>query len=74
MDLLKPTNCQGHLLVPNNFCVFALNTRVIQLLDIVIEVNTASAGDLVKQYSRKSREIVETWLQNLKFIVIFRVK
>lgn len=51
MELLEPISCQGYLLVPNNFCVFALNTRVIQLLDIVIEINTTSAPDFVKQCS-----------------------
>ena len=53
--------------------MFALNTRVTQLLDVVIEVNAASAGDLVEQCSRESGGVVGTWLQNLIFIVIFGV-
>lgn len=45
--------------MPTNVYVYALNTRVIQLLGIVIRVNNASAGDFIEQYSCKSKELLK---------------
>lgn len=39
--------------------MFTLNTKVTQLLNIVIEINAASIDDFVKQYSYENRKIVE---------------
>lgn len=60
MDLLKSTSCKSHLLVLNNFCIFALNTKVTQLLNIVLKINAANAGNLVKQYSCENEGAVGT--------------
>lgn len=38
--------------------MFTLNTKVTQLLNIIIEINAASTDNFIKQYSYKSRKIV----------------
>lgn len=74
MNPLEPMSCQGYILLLNNFCVFALNTNDIQLLDIVIKVNNTSADDFIEQCSCESEGVVRTSLQNLILIVIFGVR
>lgn len=63
INLFEFVDCQGHLLIFDNFCILAFNARVAQLLNKIIGVD-ADAGEFVKQRGYRNKKSIAggAWL------------